>query len=73
MDLLRHELFVYKCFDFSWKRTFLKNSNCEYTFFFSEKAEFVNKIELAESNSVSTAQFEAPNTKKSAQKGKPTE
>lgn len=41
--------------------------------FFSEKAEFVNKIELAESNSVSTAQFEAPNTKKSAQKGKPTE
>ena len=52
---------------------FLKTQTVNILFFFSEKAEFVNKIELAESNSVSTAQFEAPNTKKSAQKGKPTE
>ena len=34
---------------------FLKTQTVNILFFFSEKAEFVNKIELAETNSVSTA------------------
>ena len=50
----------------------LKTQTVNILFFF-EKAEFVNKIEFAVSNSVYTAQFVAPNTKQSAHKGKQTD